>query len=77
MSEKSNTKVQLKHTTNHLPANSPGLRYGGNKEFNQWWEHWMSKVRNSRLPAKSTLMTPNETTYPIELAENMQEKDAA
>jgi hypothetical protein len=37
----------------------------------------MSKVRNSRPPAKSTLMISNRTTYPIESDETMQEKDAS
>jgi hypothetical protein len=77
MSDKRDTKAEPRHTANYLSANSPGLKYGGNKEFNQWWEHWMSKVRDSRSPAKGTLMISNRTTYPIESDETMQEKDAA
>jgi hypothetical protein len=77
MSDKSDTKVQPRHTANYLPANSASFKYGGNIEFNKWWEHWMSKVRNSRPPAKGTFMTPNKASYPTELAETVPEKDAA
>jgi hypothetical protein len=77
MSEKGSPNVQPR--AGRLPTNSSTARYKGNKEFNQWWEHWMSKVPNSRLSAKSTLTknTTGKASYPSELDETMKRKDAA
>ena len=79
MSGKRSTNIQPSDTANHLRTSSPTSSYAGNKEFNQWWEHWMSKVSNSRLNAKSTLTKSalDEASYPSEIDEAMQEKDAA
>jgi hypothetical protein len=79
MSEKGSANVQSRDTANHPPTTSPTSGYGGNQEFNRWWEHWMSKVPNSRLSAKSTLTkdSPDKASYPSELDETMKQKDAA
>ena len=79
MSEKIRTNIQPSDTANHLRTNSPTSSYAGNKEFNQWWEHWMSKVSNSPLRTESTLTKSalDEASYPSEIDEAMQEKDAA
>ena len=79
MSGKRSTNMQPSDTANHLRTNSPTSSYAGNKEFNQWWEHWMSKVSNSRLNAKSALPKSalDEATYRSELDQTMRQKDAA
>ena len=79
MSEKRNVNIRSRDTAKHSPANAPASGSGGNKEFNQWWEHWMSKVPNSRLSAKSALTKSalDEASYQSELDETMQQKDAA
>ena len=79
MSEKQSGNVRSRDTANHPSTNSPTSWYGGNKEFNQWWEHWMSKVPNSRFSAKSTLTKSalDKASYQSDLDEDMIEKDAA
>ena len=79
MSGKRSTNIRPGDTANHLRTNSPTSSSAGNKEFNQWWEHWMSKVSNGPLRAKSTLTKSalDEASYPSEIDEAMQEKDAA
>jgi hypothetical protein len=78
MSEKRSANMRSRNTANSRTTNVPTSGYGGNKEFNQWWEHWMSKVSNSRF-TKSTPTTSalEEVSYLSELDEAMQEKDAA
>jgi hypothetical protein len=75
MSQKGSTNAQA-NTASHPPTNSPTSKYAGNKEFNQWWEHWMSKIPNSPLSA-GMVRTPNNASYPTELDETMRKKDAA
>jgi flagellar hook-basal body complex protein FliE len=79
MSEKRSVNIRSRDTANPAKTNVPASGYAGNKEFNQWWEHWMSKVPNSRLSAKGTLTTSalDEASYLSELTDAMQEKDAA
>ncbi len=79
MSGKRSTNIRPGDTANHLRTNSPTSSSAGNKEFNQWWEHWMSKVSNSRLNAKSALPKSalDEATYRSELDQTMRQKDAA
>lgn len=79
MSEKRSANMQSRDTANAATTNVPASGYGGNKEFNQWWEHWMSKVPNSRLGAKSTMTKSalDEARYTSELDETIQRKNAA
>jgi len=79
MSEKRSVNIRSRDTANPSTTNVPASGYGGNKEFNQWWEHWMSKVAHNRLSAKSTMtkIAMDEASYPSELDETIQEKDAA
>ena len=71
MSEKGSANVKTRDTESHPPTNSSTYGYGGNKEFDQWWEHWMSKVPSGR----STLTKPDRARRASQLEEPM--KDAA
>jgi hypothetical protein len=79
MSEKGSGNVRSRDTSNHLPTNLSTSRSGGNKEFNQWWEHWMSKVPRSRLSARSmpAKNLQSKAGYPSERDEAAKEKNAA
>ena len=77
MSEKGSADVHAIDTETHPPTNSSSYGYGGNKEFNQWWDHWMSKVANCRSSAKSKLTKPDKARFESELDKAMQQKDAA
>ena len=78
MSEKRSANVQPKDAANH--ANSSTSRYEGNREFNRWWQYWMSKVPQSRLNTQSkptTIALNKAATYSNELDDTIDEKDAA
>ena len=79
MSEKRTANIRSRNTASPHTTNVSTSGYAGNKEFNQWWEHWMSKVPNSRLRAKSTMTNSalDEASYLSELDDAMREKDAA
>jgi len=78
MADKRSANICSNDTADHLPANSTSPRYSANREFNQWWEHWMSKVAHNRLTAKGTRMTnaPHKHSYLSELDDTIEE-DAA
>lgn len=78
MAEKESANIRSNDTANHLPANSTSSRHSANREFNQWWEHWMSKVPHNRLSAKGTRTTnaPHKFSYLSELDDTIEE-DAA
>jgi hypothetical protein len=76
MSEKGSANVQPRNAASHTNLSTP--RYGGNKEFNRWWDYWMSKVPDSRVSAQSKQrIAVNKTTYSNELDDAIDEKDAA
>jgi hypothetical protein len=77
MSEKKSFRSN--DTANPRSTNRTSSGHNANKEFNQWWEHWMSKVPHNRLSAKNTVTknAPNKFEYLSELDETIKEKDAA
>ena len=79
MPEKGSANIKSRDTANNPQTRSITTRYGANKEFNQWWEHWMSKVPNARLSGNKTLAkdTPDDAGYPSELDGPVTRKDAA
>ena len=79
MQEKESANIQSRDTGNDSQTNSITTRHGANKEFNQWWEHWMSKVPKNRLSANKTLAkdTPDDASYRSEFDEPVTRKHAA
>jgi len=79
MSEKRIANVQSDDTVDPSPTDSPISSYSAKREFNQWWEHWMSKVPHNRMSAKATLTknVPDEFSPLSELDETITEKEAA
>lgn len=57
MSEKQGGNVWPETTCSRSLTNSSTSWYEENKVFNQWWEHWMSKVNNRPLSAKGKTAT--------------------
>ncbi len=79
MSGKRSANVHSNDAADSPPTNSPKFGYSANREFNQWWEHWMSKIPHNRLRAKGTLTknAPDKFRYPSGLDDSIREKDAA
>ena len=77
MQKKGSANVQPNRTANHVRTDSPIVTYGANREFNRWWEHWMSKVPHTRLHAQSppkSGMTPASHSHEVD---EIDEKNAA
>lgn len=77
MAENRSVSIRPGHTGNDVPSNLRAPKYGGNREFTKWWEHWMSKVPDSRFSQKSTRAVPNKASYYRDSDDTTKQEDAA
>lgn len=54
------------------------LKIKGNKEFAQWWDHWMSRIHPNQDTANDghPRMTPNDKTRPRRQVEAESQRPA-
>ena len=78
MAEKRSANIRSNDPADCFPANSTIPRYSANKDFNQWWEHWMSKIPHNRLSGKGTRTTNTADKFSnLSELEDTIEEDAA